>query len=125
MPYVLPQCYPRILWLAKVLTQIGIDRLKPSNQRQEIPDASLSGLYLVVQPTGIKSFAVRYRHDGRPRKLTIGRFPQLSIQEARTRAREALERLSYGDDPGRQKDNPERFEAAFSIFMQRHISQTK
>ena len=97
MPYVLPQCYPRILWLAKVLTQIGIDRLKPSNQRQETPDAGLSGLYLVVQPTGIKSFAVRYRHDGRPRKLTIGRFPQLSIQEARIRAREALERLSYGD----------------------------
>ena len=125
MPYVLPQCYPRILWLAKVLTQIGIDRLKPSNQRQEIPDAGLSGLYLVVQPTGIKSFAVRYRYDGRPRKLTIGRFPQLSIQEARIRAREALERLSYGDDPGRQKDNPERFEAAFSIFMQRHVSQTK
>jgi len=111
--------------LAKVLTQIGIDRLKPSNQRQEIPDAGLSGLYLVVQPTGIKSFAVRYRYDGRPRKLTIGRFPQLSIQEARIRAREALERLSYGDDPGRQKDNPERFEAAFSIFMQRHVSQTK
>jgi len=125
MPYVLPQCYPGILWLAKVLTQIGIDRLKPSNQRQEIPDAGLSGLYLVVQPTGIKSFALRYRHDGRPRKLTIGRFPQLSIQEARIRAREALERLSYGDDPGRQKDNPERFEAAFSIFMQRHVSQTK
>jgi integrase len=120
-----PSVTPRILWLAKVLTQIGIDRLKPSNQRQEIPDAGLSGLYLVVQPTGIKSFAVRYRHDGRPRKLTIGRYPQLSIQEARIRAREALERLSYGDDPGRQKDNPERFEAAFSIFMKRHVSQTK
>jgi len=125
MPYVLPQCYPRILWLAKILTQIGIDRLKPSNQRQEVPDAGLRGLYLVVQPTGIKSFAIRYRHNGRPRKLTLGRFPQLSIQDARLRAREALERLSYGDDPGRQKDNPERFEAAFSIFMQRHVSQTK
>ena len=103
--------------MAKILTQIGIDKLKPSNKRQEIPDGGVRGLYLVVQPTGIKSFALRYRHNDRPRKLTLGRFPQLSIQDDRLRAREALERLSYGNDPVRQKDNPERFEAAFSIFI--------
>ena len=111
--------------MAKVLTQIGIDKLKPSNQRQEVPDGGLNGLYLVIQPSGVKSFALRYRHNGRTRKLTLGRFPQISIQGARERAREALERLSYGDDPGRQKDNPARFEAAFSLFMERHVSQTR
>ena len=55
----------------------------------------------------------------------MGRYPQLSLQGAREKAREALERLSYGDDPGKQKDNPTRFEAAFAVFMERHVAQTR
>ena len=111
--------------MVKVVTQLGITRLKASNVRREIPDGGLSGLYVIVQPSGIKSFALRYRINGKTKKLTLGRFPALSLIDARVRAREAMERLSYGEDPARQSGNPERFEKAFQTFLERHVSQTK
>jgi hypothetical protein len=43
------------------LTTKTIETIKPTAVRQEIPDALLPGLYLVVQPSGARSFAVRYR----------------------------------------------------------------
>src|SRR5262249_43662523 len=52
-----------------MLTKFAIDNLKPRSTRYEVPDGN--GLYVVVQPSGRKSFAVRFRIDGRPRKLTL------------------------------------------------------
>jgi len=40
-------------------------------KRREIPDGALPGVYLVVQPSGSKSWATRYRFGGAPRKLTL------------------------------------------------------
>ena len=41
-------------------------------------DAGCRGLYLVVQPSGARSWAVRYRHGGQSRKLTLDGFPSLA-----------------------------------------------
>jgi Arm DNA-binding domain len=57
--------------MAKGFTDIAIRNLKPGDVRREIPDPGATGLYLIVQPSGKKSFAVRYRFDGRPKKLTL------------------------------------------------------
>ena len=66
-----------------------IKQAKARGSRVEIPDAVLPGLYLIVQPTGAKSWAVRYRIDSRTRKLTLtGRYPVLSGW-CRDRARRA------------------------------------
>ena len=63
--------------MAKVLTAKAAESAKPDpTKRREIPDGGLPGLYLVVQPGGSKSWAVRYRHNGTPRKMTLGQFPQ-------------------------------------------------
>jgi hypothetical protein len=58
--------------MAKALTVKAVEAAKPETQRREIPDGLISGLYLIVQPSGGKSWAVRYRSSGRPRKLTLG-----------------------------------------------------
>src|SRR5262245_52734375 len=63
--------------MAKVLTAPAIARLKPlrNGRRREIPDGGCRGLYLVIQSSGIKSFAYRYkRPGGTSAKLTLGRF---------------------------------------------------
>ncbi|MGB6768573.1 MAG: Arm DNA-binding domain-containing protein, partial [Methyloceanibacter sp.] len=67
--------------MAKKLTQISVDKLGKPGRRVEIPDAGKPGLYLVVSPTGRKSWAVRYRRraDGKPRKLTLDGFVSLAI----------------------------------------------
>ena len=109
----------------KVLTQLGIAKFKATSLRRELPDGGMTGLYLIVQPSGSKSFALRYRHSGRSKKLTLGKYPQMSLLQARERAREALESISYGEDPSRRPGSPQRFEPAFRSFLERHVSQTK
>jgi integrase len=59
--------------LKKQLTPLGIKNLKPSKERREIPDAACPGLYLIVQTSGYKSFAMRFRRpNGKPAKLVLG-----------------------------------------------------
>lgn len=70
------------------LTDLKVKNWKPTDKRQEIADAKESGLYLLVQPSGAKSWAVRYRFAGRLAKLTIGPYPRWTLKEARGKARE-------------------------------------
>ncbi|MEA2961304.1 MAG: hypothetical protein QOI46_1402, partial [Alphaproteobacteria bacterium] len=88
--------------MAKRLTDIGIRNLKPGPVRREISDAG-SGLYLVQQPSGHQSWAVRYRAAGRPIKLTLGSPPRLSLHDARVAAAEALKQVKQGNDPAKAK----------------------
>jgi len=87
--------------MAKQLTAVSIANARPGPQRREIPDAGCRGLYLVVQPSGRKSWAVRYRYDGRPKKLTLG--PALTLAAARKAAADALHELERGNDPAALK----------------------
>src|ERR671916_1035127 len=90
--------------MAKTLTIQSIERIKPDPaKRREIPDGLLVGLYFVIQPSGARSWAVRYRHGGKPRKLTLGGYPALDLGTARERARQALQAVAKGDDPGTEK----------------------
>jgi hypothetical protein len=56
----------------KLLTAAAVAKLKSGPERREIADAGLPGLALVIQPSGAKSWAFRYRHGRRTRKLTLG-----------------------------------------------------
>ncbi|WP_235575924.1 Arm DNA-binding domain-containing protein [Roseovarius tolerans] len=81
-----------------------MEAIKPDpNQRLELPDPALSGLYLVVQPSGAKSWALRYRYAGKPKKLTLGRWPVMGLADARAAASEAIEAVDHGTDPSAAK----------------------
>lgn len=55
------------------LTTAAIARYRPTAKRREIRDSAVRGLYLVIHPTGAKSFVMRFcRPDGTPAKLTLG-----------------------------------------------------
>ncbi|WP_052003058.1 site-specific integrase [Microvirga sp. BSC39] len=82
------------------LTARSVENAKPDpNRRLELPDGALPGFYLVVQPSGAKSWAVRYRAAGKPKKFTLGPYPRLTLGEAREQARAALRLASEGRDP--------------------------
>lgn len=59
--------------MSKQLTAAGVARLKADGKRREVPDGGCAGLHLVIQPSGVKSFALRFRRGGRSAKLTLGR----------------------------------------------------
>ncbi len=86
--------------MARALTVKSTEAAKPDpSKRQEIPDGALSGLYLVVQPSGVKSWALRYRFAGKPAKLTLGRWPVMGLSEARAAAAAAIQQVEHGTDP--------------------------
>ena len=86
--------------MTRILKSKTINAIKPDPERRmEIPDGLVSGLYLVVQMSGKKSWALRYRYRGQPAKLTLGRYPAISLADARTKARAGLEKLDLGIDP--------------------------
>lgn len=103
--------------MASTLTAKAVEAAKPGAERREIPDGLLTGLYLVVQPTGAKSWAIRYRHAGKPRKLALGPLaPELPGPEpepvlgapltlggARKIARAQLLEVAAGRDPAAER----------------------
>jgi integrase len=83
--------------MSKALTDITVRNLKPTAKRYETPDPGARGLYVQVQPSGRKGFAVRYRFGGVPRKLTL--TPGISLAAARKAAADAMFELEQGRDP--------------------------
>lgn len=88
------------------LTAKAVEKAKADpNKRLEIPDGG-SGLYLVVQPSGAKSWAARYRNPaGKPVKLTLGSYHDevFPLSLARQRLRETLDAVDRGIDPAAAK----------------------
>jgi hypothetical protein len=79
------------------LTTKKIESIKPREVRQEIADGGCRGLYLIVQPSGRRSWAVRYRFKGASKKLTLE--GAVTLAEARKAATGALHELDRGNDP--------------------------
>lgn len=112
--------------MAKALTARSIEMLKAGDARKEIPDGLLPGLYLVLQTSGQRSWAVRYRgHGGRTVKHTLGRYPALDLTAARDLARAALRAVAEGRDPGQEKKQArahqaDDIESVIDRFVERH-----
>jgi integrase len=138
--------------MAKPLTAYSVKAAKPGPQRKEIRDAGSRGLYLVVQPAGAKSWAFRYRFNGKPKKLTIGPVylgndePETvaldypcTLAGARKLAGEADLQVARGIDPAVGKKREKRaarqraadterldqdtVEAVARIFIERHAQR--
>jgi hypothetical protein len=81
----------------KSLTDVIIRQIKPTNKMRKITDGA--GLYLEVAPTGGKLWRYAYRFNGKQKLLALGKYPDVSLQEARKRHIAARERLAQGIDP--------------------------
>ena len=76
--------------MGKILTAQAVTRMKASGSLpREVADAAAPGLYLVIYPSGKKSWALRFRRpDRRTAKLVLGSVnavgdgPAISIQSS-------------------------------------------
>jgi hypothetical protein len=55
-----------------------------------------AAFFLLVEPSGGKLWRMKYRIDGREKKLAIGRYPEIGLAEARRRRDAAREQLAQG-----------------------------
>jgi len=71
---------------------------KPRDREYKLFDGG--GLYLLVKPSGVKTWRFKYvRPDGREGLATFGAYPALSLKAARERRAAAKEQLAHGKDP--------------------------
>jgi integrase len=78
--------------MGKVITHRFVEAVRPRAARAEYADGGCPGLYLIVQPSGTRSWAVRYRHNGVNGKRTLGRAGNGSLTLAAARAAAAAHR---------------------------------
>src|SRR5262245_37388346 len=109
------------------LTALSVETWKQTAHRQEVLDRD--GLYFIVQPSGVKSWALRYRRkgDGKAVKHTIGSYPMLSLKDARSKATELRAEIERGADPHGVKVTARRLAAevddTFEAVARRYITE--
>lgn len=115
----------------QTLSDLAIRKMPNPAKRTEIWDARIPGFGLRVAPSGLKVFILVYRHKGKAKRLSLGRYPYVSLADARTKASEALTLLAAGKDPaGDDEDAAEAsgpetytFEQAVDAFVRLHCQR--
>lgn len=79
------------------LTHIACKNAKPKDKAYKLADGF--GLYLEVSPTGSKYWRMKYRFQGKEKRLAFGVFPEKGLNDARAARDEARKILARGEDP--------------------------
>lgn len=112
------------------MTAATVEKSKPTEKRQELPDSMVKGLTLIVQPTGSKSWQVRYRAGGARRRMALGPYPALSLAAARQAANQILLDVMQGGDPAAERQaakqsnlsDRDKVAVLFDQYAKRHLS---
>jgi integrase len=83
------------------LTDTAIRKAKPADKPQRLPDGG--GLYLELSPAGGKWWRLKYRFDGKEKRISLGTYPDTSLASARDKRDAARKLLAAGVDPGEHR----------------------
>jgi integrase len=83
------------------LTELKLKALKPKVKSYRVADAY--GLCIEIRPTGAKFWRYRYRLGGKLQMATLGKYPLVSLSDARRKRDEAKHLLDQGKNPTREK----------------------
>src|SRR5262245_6372209 len=86
----------------KSFSDLYLKNLKPLALRRDYFDAAQRGLGIRVAPSGTKTWFVLRRVNSRMTRKTLGRYPDLSLSEARIKAGELLSDMAKGRVPARK-----------------------
>ncbi|MCR5813608.1 MAG: integrase arm-type DNA-binding domain-containing protein [Desulfovibrio sp.] len=87
--------------MAGKLTDKLIRAVAPKEKAYKLFDGD--GLYLEVAPRGGKWWRLKYRIDGKEKRISLGVYPEVSLAQARAKCLEARKLISDGIDPSRAK----------------------
>lgn len=112
-------------------TKANLDALPvpASGQRVVYHDAKAKGLQVRVTSTGVKTFSVRRRiKGGEVERVTLGRYPEMTIEQARRQAAEINAAVEGGANPAEAKRAHKgelTFGELFQQYMERHAKAHK
>ena len=107
------------------LTARFVETVSTDLDREAHPDCGIRGLELRVTKLGRKSWTLRYRRksDGKLRRLTLGTFPTISLEEARQTSKEHLAAIGRRADPAgviQDQKKAETFAEIVEQWIERH-----
>jgi integrase len=89
----------------KRLTETAIAKITPPLKgRKDITDSVMQGLNIRVSSTGVKSWCHAYRYGGKQIRMTFGRWPDISLVQARQIVKEHKVELAMGNNPVALRD---------------------
>lgn len=104
------------------ITKTQVDHAPtPAAGQLFLRDLELKGFALRVTANGVKSFILEKRIDGRARRITLGRYPALTAEQARKEAQKQLGKIATGIDPIAEAQQSQRLrttlQEAFAEFL--------
>jgi integrase len=116
--------------MRRVITHRFVESVRPRATRTEYPDAGCPGLYLIVQKSGTRSWAFRFRHNGVNGKKTLGRAGDGHLSLAAARAAAAAHRHQFERGDGvtpvtsvtpKTEGGGDKIETAVAAFFELHV----
>ncbi|MGD9153116.1 MAG: tyrosine-type recombinase/integrase [Gammaproteobacteria bacterium] len=91
-------------------------------------DTTKRGLKILIRSTGVKTFVLYRKIKGKPERVTIGRFPDVSIEQARKQVDVLNAKIAAGVNPNEEKRairNEQILAGLFQQYMERHAKPHK
>lgn len=102
-------------------TDREIQNLKPQDKRYSVKDKLNNGLFIEVKESGVKSWHYRYSLDGKQERLVLGRYPDVSLKDARQLRDESASLVAKGISP---KQNTKKVTSVlFSDYGERYLNE--
>jgi integrase len=124
--------------LARLLTDRKIKSLVPADpgKTYDKPDGLVPGLSVRVMPTGARTFVLvaRYPGSNNPTRRSLGSYGELTLEQAREKARQWLALIKRGVHPGHEEERQRQaalrqqknsFAAVAEEYIKRHVSKTR
>ncbi|MDR4515634.1 Arm DNA-binding domain-containing protein, partial [Nitrosomonas sp.] len=109
--------------------EIDVLPLPQKGKRDSYHDTKVSGLHLRISSTGIKTFSVFKRiKGGSPERITLGRYPDMTIDQARRKTMEINLAIAEGRSPAEAKrklKSESLFSELFEEYLERHSKPKK
>jgi len=107
-------------------TQASLKALPPndSNARstdKEYSDKEISNLKLLVGKSGQKRYLLRYSINSKKRSITIGKFPEIDVSDARKIARKHITLIASGVDPKQERENQKQMPTLDQFFNESYF----
>jgi integrase len=83
------------------LNDVAVRKAKPETKPYKMADGG--GMYIEVMPNGSKYWRLKYRINGKEKRLALGVYPDVPLALARERRDDARKLLAQGIDPGESK----------------------
>ncbi len=104
------------------ITKSVVDRLHaPAAGQSFTRDSELKGFAVRITTSGARSFILEKRIDGKVKRLTLGRYPELTVEQARKEAHKLLGHIATGRNPTVEKKQKElqatKLQQAFNDFL--------